>query len=519
MDLSHLADRPSAIIFSPTEPPASFDWRDSGVVTPVKNQGSCGACYAFASIGNIESWMAIEGEGIFDFSENNAKECNYAASSCSGSNYYDMANFFSTYGTVLEACDPYVAADVSCNSSCAYIKTLLGWGVISSDYVPVTADLKNYIQLHGPVYSTLYAGDSNDPTWSDEYDAYDGSYVLFYETELSSPTRTPNHAVLIIGWDDTASHAGGTGGWIVKNSWGTGWGGTCGFGTEGGYFKIAYGSANIGMWSSFIDAWQDDNPNETLMLHDEGGWATRWGYGGTTAWGLCKFVPSSDGYVTRVDFWATDATTDVDVYLYDHFDGSNLTSLMTSELNSSFTEAGYHSVSLTDPPQVSAGDDIYAAVKITNATGTYPIVSDINSGQTATTWMSGTGSSWYDMGLNQDDDVAIRIRLVPSLGASVGESDETLPDKFELNQNYPNPFNPSTTITYSLAAASRVTITVYNLRGQKVTTLVDRMQPAGDYIVSWNGTDASGNPVASGLYLYRLWTGTGTEVRKMLLVK
>jgi len=267
VDLSHLDTKTLPSKFSSFDPPTSWDWREQGKVSPVKNQSTCGACYAFASIANIESKLLIDGEGTFDFSENNAKECNYYDRSCSGGNFNDMANFFSKKGTVLESCDPYVAGDVSCNSSCAYSKTLLDWRTISGNDVPSITVLKNYIYTYGPVYTTLYTGDAGDTSWETEFNNYDGSYTLYYTGSYDI-----NHAVMIVGWDDDLTHAGGTGGWIVKNSWGTGWGGTCGYGSEGGYFTIAYGSAKIGSWSSFIYDWQDYDTDGELLYYDEGGW-------------------------------------------------------------------------------------------------------------------------------------------------------------------------------------------------------------------------------------------------------
>ena len=79
----------------------------------------------------------------------------------------------------------------------------------------------------------MYHG--KDDAWYDEFNSYDGSYTLYHPG-----AEAPAHIVLIVGWDDSLSHAGGTGGWIVKNSWGTQWG-------KEGFFTIAYGSASIGM--------------------------------------------------------------------------------------------------------------------------------------------------------------------------------------------------------------------------------------------------------------------------------
>jgi hypothetical protein len=89
-----------------------------------------------------------------------------------------------------------------------------------------------------------------------------------------------------------------------------------------------------------------------------------------------------------------------------------------------------------------------------------------------------------------------------------------LPVAFTLNQNYPNPFNPVTVISYSLPSAAHVTLDIYNILGQRVTTLIDGRMEAGEHAVTW---DAS--RYASGVYLYRLHTEQATETKKMLLLK
>ncbi|MBU8932860.1 MAG: S8 family serine peptidase [candidate division Zixibacteria bacterium] len=88
-----------------------------------------------------------------------------------------------------------------------------------------------------------------------------------------------------------------------------------------------------------------------------------------------------------------------------------------------------------------------------------------------------------------------------------------------LDQNYPNPFNPSTSIRYSLYKRCQVTIDVYNILGQRVTTLVDKVQSASTYEIQWDGTDFAGKKVATGLYFYRLKAGGHVEAKKMLLIK
>ncbi|MCP4580758.1 MAG: T9SS type A sorting domain-containing protein [candidate division Zixibacteria bacterium] len=511
IDLSHLDVQRSPDGLA-TVAPERWDWRAEGKVTSVKNQGACGACYSFASLANIESKMLIDGAGTFDFSENNAKECNWYGTSCAGGNNNKMANLFTKTGTVLESCDPYVAADVACSTGCANIKTLLDWRVISGDEVPSTTLLQDYIYENGPVYTTFYCGDGSDTGWETEFNAYDGSYVLYYTGDY-----TINHAVCIVGWDDTLSHAGGQGAWIVKNSWGTGWGGTCRYGSEGGYFMIAYGSANIGKWSSYAYNWQDYDGDGDIMYKDEGGWTSSWGFGSnTTCWGLSKFVPTENTYLTRVELWTNDATSDIDVYVYNDFNGLSVSDALASKLNSSFTEAGYHSIALTTPLALTLGDDIYVVVQVTNAVATYPMVGDgLGSCESTSSYISADGqnNSWYDLGLNQSDDVGIRVRT----SSAVAIDDETalsLPKSPNLIRNYPNPFNSSTTIEYSLPRAAHVTIQVYDLMGSRVELLVNEYHQAGYHQTSWNPQD-----MPSGYYFYKLQAGRTVETQRMLLLK
>jgi flagellar hook assembly protein FlgD len=101
----------------------------------------------------------------------------------------------------------------------------------------------------------------------------------------------------------------------------------------------------------------------------------------------------------------------------------------------------------------------------------------------------------------------------------IKESSESVPTHHELFQNYPNPFNPSTTIRYSLRASSKVKVTVYNLLGVKVRTLVESIQNAGEHSVAWDAVDNRNNPVPSGVYIYRLTTDDASLQRKMLVLR
>ncbi len=95
----------------------------------------------------------------------------------------------------------------------------------------------------------------------------------------------------------------------------------------------------------------------------------------------------------------------------------------------------------------------------------------------------------------------------------------TIPLNFELNQNYPNPFNSNTAIQYSLPRTSKVMLSVYNILGQKVKTLVDDRQVKGYKTVNWDGTNEAGEKVASGIYFYTLQTEAFSQTKKMVLLK
>jgi choice-of-anchor B domain-containing protein len=111
------------------------------------------------------------------------------------------------------------------------------------------------------------------------------------------------------------------------------------------------------------------------------------------------------------------------------------------------------------------------------------------------------------------DDVAL------SLPTSVGNDVNEIPERFALDQNYPNPFNPSTTFEFEVPVASHVRLTVYNLLGQAVKTLLDDPVEPGTHRAKWDGRNESGQSVVSGVYFYRMEAGDFVGTRKMVLLK
>lgn len=125
---------------------------------------------------------------------------------------------------------------------------------------------------------------------------------------------------------------------------------------------------------------------------------------------------------------------------------------------------------------------------------------------------SGNGSNWVSL-----DHVILANGGLPPVG--IANNDAGQPDGFVLKQNYPNPFNPSTAISFQLSAISEVELSVYNLLGQRVKTLVNKEMLPGEYVVQWDGRDNNGRQAASGVYLYRLQAGNQVQTKKMVLLK
>lgn len=150
------------------------------------------------------------------------------------------------------------------------------------------------------------------------------------------------------------------------------------------------------------------------------------------------------------------------------------------------------------------------------------------SSSTTTSVLSATGASVIGDPAGVTTSISSGFLAGVSLFSLVTDVAEqgSLPQSFELYQNYPNPFNPTTTIAYDIPALSRVSVQVFNIVGQLVTTLVDQEQAPGRYSVVWNGRTEKGGLASSGVYFYRInaTERTGTQrqfvsTRKVLLLK
>ncbi len=223
--------------------PAQFDWRP--LCTPVKSQGGCGSCWAFATVGTLESAIRIVDGETVDLSEQWLVSCNQETEpphllgdgewGCNGGwfahQYHESApDRCAGFGAVLEADFPYAHSDVPCDCPYNHRYWIDSWAYVGGEEeIPPVDGIKQAIMTYGPVSAAVYAD-------SAMY-AYTGGVFN------ASTLKEVNHAIMLVGWDDTL---GTDGAWILRNSWGTGWG-------IDGYMYIEYGCSNVGFGACFID--------------------------------------------------------------------------------------------------------------------------------------------------------------------------------------------------------------------------------------------------------------------------
>lgn len=212
--------------------PASYDWRAQGGVTAVRNQGGCGSCWAFATVGVMEAAILIRDGITTDLSEQYLVSCNSNNWSCSGGWYahdyhWNRAGKDGGVGAVLESTRPYLAKNTACGTNIDHLYTVNNWYYVNPYVsVPDTAAIKQAILSYGPVSVAVYVNNA--------FQAYTGGVFN------GCSNGTVNHAVVLVGWND-ADQA-----WIMRNSWGPYWG-------EQGYMRIRYGCSQIGYAASYVD--------------------------------------------------------------------------------------------------------------------------------------------------------------------------------------------------------------------------------------------------------------------------
>jgi C1A family cysteine protease len=215
--------------------PATFDWKAEGKVTDVRDQGSCGSCWAFGTVGVMESAILIQSGQSVNLSEQFLVSCNRNGWGCDGGwwahDYHinTLGSQQSVPGAVLEADMPYTATNGTCRTISNHPYKLTNWYTIAGYTVPSVDQIKNAISAYGPVAAAICTG----PAFSNYRTG------VFSTNEASTCPSGVNHAIVLTGWDDATQS------WVLRNSWGAGWG-------EAGYMRIKWGTSNVGYAANYV---------------------------------------------------------------------------------------------------------------------------------------------------------------------------------------------------------------------------------------------------------------------------
>lgn len=367
---------------------AVYDLRTAGPggtshLSPVKNQSSCGSCWTFATCASIESQWIKSLYGTFDLSENNLKEChNFDYLSCDGGNI-DMSTAYLSRGSgpIAESDDPYSAVDGSCNSGFTPVAYITDARFVPNDM----ATLKQALIDYGALYSNMY------------YD--DAYYTSASKTYYYNGSSGTNHGVTLVGWDDNKVTAGGTGAWIIKNSWGSAWG-------ESGYFYISYNDTKVNSTVGFFPVRIDYDPQTEVYFYDDFGDIARFGYGSNSAYACVKYTATADQLINKIGTYAEASNAVIGMEVYDNFNGSTFSGLLGTISNQNCSFPGYYTFDLPTPINISSGNDFFIKVYYETPGYNFPIpveyaVAGYCSAavvETGKCWSSSSGAGWTALG-------------------------------------------------------------------------------------------------------------------------
>jgi C1A family cysteine protease/PKD repeat protein len=384
-----------------SEIPSSYDLREQARVTPVKNQGSIGSCWAFSSLASLESYiLGTEGESR-DFSENNMKNLitKYYSDGFDlvpdngGNSFISMAYLTRWSGPVNESADPYDETSVYSPAGLPVQKHVQEVLVLPERTGPLDNEkIKRALMDYGAVFSTI--------CWDSSY-YQSGNYTYRYTGSLAA-----NHAITIVGWNDSFDRnrfkqvPSGDGAFIVKNSWGEEWG-------EEGYFYISYYDTRIGYGENAVFKSSEKDNFDYNYLYDPLGWITQIGYSELTAWGSNVFTSKGDEKLEAVGFYTTDLNTAYEVYIYKNPTNGPLNSTTNYAVKETGTCSlpGYHTHVLNSTVNLTSGEKFSVVIKFSNPSYTYPLAvekpyinysskAQANSGES---FVSYDGTSWTDL--------------------------------------------------------------------------------------------------------------------------
>jgi C1A family cysteine protease len=393
---THLSGKKIFLYYRGEALPTRYDLRTEGRMTPVKDQGSAGTCWAFATYGSAESCLLPEQD--WDFSENNMKDL--MAQNCSegwdrsfdggGNQWISTAYLARWSGPVREKDDPYNTNEGSCQTFPVkkHLKTVI---FIPPRKSPTdNTNIKTAIMNYGAVFSAM--------AYNDAY--YNESTSSYYATG-----GYPNHAVTLAGWDDNYSRKKfdpippGDGAYIVKNSWGKAWG-------DNGYFYISYYDLWIGMENAVYNKFENPKSNQVILQYDPLGWIASYGFESDTAWMANIFKATDRLSVSGFSFYTASPASSYSLYLYTNVKpGKPRSGTVAKQIQGTVDEPSYYTRSFSSPVAVNKGDLFSIVVKLTTPGYNYPLpcqiklegISSNARSKPGQGFISDNGNSWSDI--------------------------------------------------------------------------------------------------------------------------
>ena len=369
--------------------PSSFDLRDEGRVSPVRQQDNFSTCWIQSAMASLESSL-LPGKA-YDFSENNL--ANHMASTLvyegHGDNRLAAAYFTRWDGPVLERSDPYPRKGRSPEGllPAVHVRDIL---FLPDRTGPLDNDaLKWAVATVGGASCAM----TFDPARLD---------VTTWGYRSTEPGLFLNHYVTVVGWDDDfpatsfLTEAPGDGAFLVKNSWGTDWG-------DHGYFWLSYYDANFGQDMAVFGAAGDPDEYDAIYQHDPLGWSDSVAAGDAasdSAWFAARYRAVGTGVVRAVGFYAPVAGSTFEVRVASSVEG---VASAPPAAGGSAPVAGYHTVDLTAPAPVADGEVFVVAVRLVTPGCFAPVALERTSrlitpvSAPGQSYLSADGLQWKDL--------------------------------------------------------------------------------------------------------------------------
>ncbi len=392
-----------ARIAAEVELPKHYDMRELERVTPVRDQGLYGTCWAFASLAALETTLTPQ-ENLM-FSPDHMSLCNSFSLGQNEGGEYTMAIAYmaSWQGPVYESDDPY--GDGKTNPDLKARKHLEEAQILApKDYVAI----KEAIYKYGAVETSIYTQMKTANSWSGYYNRERATY--YYNQEA-----TCNHDIIIVGWDDDFPKEYFTitpendGAFICKNSWGTEFG-------EDGYFYVSYEDANIGTTNVVYTKLGDANNFDNIYQSDLLGWRGQLGYEKDQAYFANVYQAGEDEELAAVSFYATDVDTTYQVYVVPEFEDEDSLNDRKLVAEGSFEQAGYYTVRLDEAVKLKDNQKFAVVVHIQTPGAIHPVAIeydadsrtrefDITDGEG---YISLYGNKWMSAEKNKDCNLCLK---------------------------------------------------------------------------------------------------------------